>query len=85
VFPSRARIEECRPLTPFAEVHDGCGEYEKSSKRKEQEQEQEQEKLQALTACHITWHWGVASSQHYQTKRRYHNAKDGGTKFFAWH
>jgi hypothetical protein len=43
VFPTtRALIDECRPLTPFAEVHDGCGECEKSSKRKEQEQEQEE-------------------------------------------
>jgi hypothetical protein len=40
-----------RWLTPFAEVHDGCGECKKSSKKKEQEQEQEE--LQALTACHI--------------------------------
>jgi hypothetical protein len=35
--------------TPFAEVYDGCSEYEKGSKRKEQEQ-------QLLITCHITWH-----------------------------
>jgi hypothetical protein len=43
-------------LTPFAEVHDGCVDCMKSSKRKEQEQEQEE--LQALTACHIAWYCG---------------------------
>jgi hypothetical protein len=49
-----------------------------SARRKEQEQERE--KLQALTACHIAWHWGVAISQHYQTKRRHHDDKDMGER-----